>query len=34
MGTVPKLQVVANFLSAEKTDPKSAHPDAHPRICR
>lgn len=32
-GTVPKLQVVADFLSAEKTDPKSAHPDAHPRIC-
>jgi hypothetical protein len=33
-GTVPKLQVVADFLSAEKTDPKSAHPAAHPRICR
>jgi hypothetical protein len=33
-GTVPKLQVVADFLSAEKTDPKSAHPGAHPRICR
>jgi hypothetical protein len=33
-GTVPKLQVVADFLSAAKTDPKSAHPDAHPRICR
>jgi hypothetical protein len=32
-GTVPKLQVVADFLSADKTDPKSAHPDAHPRIC-
>ncbi len=32
-GTVPKLQVVADFLSAEKTDPKSAHPAAHPRIC-
>jgi hypothetical protein len=32
-GTVPKLQVIADFLSAEKTDPKSAHPDAHPRIC-
>jgi len=32
-GTVPKLQVVADFLSAEKTDPKSAHPGAHPRIC-
>lgn len=34
MGTVPKLQVVADFLTAEKTDPKSAHPEAHPRICR
>ena len=32
-GTVPKLQVVADFLSAERTDPKSAHPGAHPRIC-
>jgi hypothetical protein len=32
-GTIPKLQVVADFLSAEKTDPKSAHPPAHPRIC-
>ena len=32
-GHVPKLQVVADFLSAEKTDPKSAHPAAHPKIC-
>jgi hypothetical protein len=32
-GTVPKLQVVADFLSAEKTDPVSAHPESHPRIC-
>lgn len=32
-GTVPKLQVVADFLSAEKTTPKQAHPEAHPRIC-
>jgi hypothetical protein len=32
-GTVPKLQVVADFLSADKTDPASAHPAAHPRIC-
>ena len=32
-GHVPKLQVVADFLSAEKTDPASAHPEAHPRIC-
>ena len=29
----PKLQVVANFLSASKTDPASAHPEPHPRIC-
>jgi hypothetical protein len=29
----PKLQVVANFLSASKTDPASAHPAAHPRVC-
>jgi hypothetical protein len=34
MGTVPKLQVVADFLSAAKVDPKAAHPDAHPKICR
>ena len=32
-GTVPKLQVVADFLSAEKVDAASAHPAAHPRIC-
>ena len=32
-GTIPKLQVVADFLSAEKTTPAAAHPDAHPRIC-
>jgi len=32
-GTVPKLQVVADFLSAEKADPVAAHPAAHPRIC-
>jgi hypothetical protein len=32
-GTVPKLQVVADFLSAERTKPKEAHPEAHPRIC-
>ena len=34
MGTVPKLQVVGDFLSAEKVDPQAAHPDAHPKICR
>jgi hypothetical protein len=32
-GTVPKLQVVADFLSAEITDPASAHPEVHPRVC-
>jgi hypothetical protein len=32
-GTVPKLQVVAAFVSAHPTDPKSAHPVAHPRVC-
>jgi hypothetical protein len=32
-GTVPKLQVVADYLSSEKVDAKSAHPAAHPRIC-
>jgi hypothetical protein len=32
-GTVPKLQVVADFLSAEIADPASAHPEAHPRVC-
>jgi len=32
-GHVPKLQVVADFLSAEKTDPVAAHPAARPRIC-
>ena len=33
-GTVPKLQVVADFLAAEIADPVSAHPEAHPRVCR
>jgi hypothetical protein len=32
-GTVPKLQVVAAFVSAATTDPKSAHPVPHPRVC-
>jgi len=32
-GTVPKLQVVATFVSSSKVDPKDAHPDARPRIC-
>ncbi|HXG25887.1 MAG TPA: hypothetical protein VNL94_03425 [Candidatus Binatia bacterium] len=29
----PKLQVVGDFLSAEKVSPREAHPPAHPRIC-
>ena len=29
----PKLQVVADFLSAERTTPAKAHPEAHPRVC-
>ena len=33
-GTIPKLQVIATFVSQQKADPKDAHPDAHPRICR
>jgi hypothetical protein len=33
-GTVPKLQVVADFLAAEPADPEDAHPEAHPRICQ
>jgi hypothetical protein len=32
-GTVPKLQVVADYLSSEPTDPAAAHPKVHPRIC-
>ena len=32
-GTIPKLQVVADYVSSEKTSPAKAHPDAHPRIC-
>ena len=33
-GTIPKLQVIAGFVSEDKANPKDAHPDAHPRICR
>jgi len=33
-GTVPKLQVVADYLSSEPTDHADAHPKAHPRVCR
>jgi Sortase family. len=32
-GTVPKLQVLATFVSAVMTDSKAAHPAAHPRRC-
>jgi hypothetical protein len=32
-GTIPKLQVVADYLSSDKVDPVAAHPAAHPRIC-
>jgi hypothetical protein len=32
-GTVPKLQVVADYLSSEPTDPAAAHPKPHPRVC-
>jgi len=32
-GTIPKLQVVADYLSSERTSPASAHPAAAPRIC-
>jgi hypothetical protein len=32
-GTVPKLQVLATFVSTGAADPKSAHPATHPRIC-
>jgi hypothetical protein len=32
-GTIPKLQVVADYLSSAPTDPAAAHPQAHPRLC-
>jgi hypothetical protein len=32
-GTIPKLQVVATYVSSTKADPRDAHPQAHPRIC-
>jgi hypothetical protein len=32
-GTVPKLQVIASFVSKQKASPKDAHPPAAPRIC-
>ena len=33
-GTVPKLQVVGTYVSSTRVDPKDAHPNSHPRICR
>lgn len=32
-GTIPKLQVIGNFVSVVETDWKSAHPVAHPHRC-
>lgn len=32
-GTIPKLQVVADFLTAAPADFKEAHPKPHPLIC-
>ena len=32
-GTIPKLQVIATFVSVVATDWESAHPVAHPRRC-
>lgn len=32
-GTIPKLQVVADFLTAAPADFKDAHPKPHPLIC-
>jgi len=32
-GTIPKLQVVADYLSSEPADPTAANPKPHPRIC-
>lgn len=33
-GTIPKLQVVADFLFSEKTTFEASHPQPHPRLCR
>jgi sortase family protein len=30
----PKLQIVADFQSADPTNPNAAHPEAHPRQCQ
>jgi len=33
-GTIPKLQVVADFLSAQPASEADAHPQAKPRVCK
>lgn len=33
-GTIPKLQVIADFVSAQPASEEDAHPEPHPRICR
>lgn len=33
-GTIPKLQVIATYVSSTQVNPKDAHPPARPRICR
>jgi len=32
-GTIPKLQVIATYVSSQKANPTDAHPAAHPRQC-
>ena len=34
VGTIPKLQVVADYLFNEKTSFEASHPAPHPRICQ
>ena len=34
VGTIPKLQVVADYLFSEKTTFEASHPAPHPRICQ
>ncbi|HYN70131.1 MAG TPA: hypothetical protein VEX41_07970 [Candidatus Eisenbacteria bacterium] len=34
IGTIPKLQVVADYLFNEKTTFEASHPAPHPRICQ
>ena len=33
-GTIPKLQVVADYLFSEKTTFEASHPQPHPRLCQ